>query len=106
MPWLMDQVEEQLEQVVLARTVVDSIIRNVVQNRTEEFGKLDESLRQEVLAKKAAQALEERVEPQQNVAANSNNVQPEQLEQQNVPKLEQQNVPANTEVQPEQDDVS
>ena len=46
MPWLMDQVEVQLDRVVAGRTALDGLIRAVVNQRLEAYGKLEEASRQ------------------------------------------------------------
>ncbi|XP_031569994.1 radial spoke head protein 3 homolog [Actinia tenebrosa] len=59
MPWLMERVDENLDQSMLARTLLDVIIREVVSKRQSVYGKLDEEIRQaqekEAMAKAAAQ---------------------------------------------------
>ncbi|CAH1799938.1 unnamed protein product [Owenia fusiformis] len=59
MPWLMDRVEEQLEKNVNGRTVLDGILRAVVQSRHEAFKKLEDAIRQQQLAELAAQQIAE-----------------------------------------------
>ncbi|XP_065057175.1 radial spoke head protein 3 homolog B-like [Rhopilema esculentum] len=64
MPWLMDSVETQLEKATLARKIADSIIRNVVINRHDNYTKLDEEvekrIRAAIEAARAAAAEKER----------------------------------------------
>ncbi len=38
MPWLMDQVEEQLNRVVVGRAVLDALIREIVKAREDSYG--------------------------------------------------------------------
>jgi hypothetical protein len=45
MPWLMDKTMTQVNQLVLGRTILDSIIRDVVNQRIDDYGKLEEALR-------------------------------------------------------------
>lgn len=42
MPWLMERIEVQLTKSTLGRTVLDVIIREVVQKRCEAYAKLEE----------------------------------------------------------------
>ena len=56
LPWLMDRVEEQMNKHVLGRTVMDSIIREVVLSRLQAYNKLEEQARQEQLSRDASQA--------------------------------------------------
>jgi hypothetical protein len=46
MPWLMDKTMKQVNQLVLGRTILDSIIRDVVNQRIDNYEKLAEALRQ------------------------------------------------------------
>ncbi|XP_060067741.1 radial spoke head protein 3 homolog B-like [Ylistrum balloti] len=46
MPWLMDQVKEQLHKSQLGRMVLDGILREVVSKRFDQYAKLDEKLRE------------------------------------------------------------
>lgn len=73
MPWLMERVEEQMERSVAGRTVLDGLIRQVVQQRLEAFEKLEEKMRQEALAQEVAQEApeepEERPPPVEQTAA-------------------------------------
>ena len=46
MPWLMEKTMTQVNQLVLGRTILDSIIRDVVNRRIDDYGKLEEALRQ------------------------------------------------------------
>ncbi|OWF37527.1 radial spoke head protein 3 homolog B-like [Mizuhopecten yessoensis] len=46
MPWLMDQVKEQLHKAQLGRMVLDGILREVVSKRFDQYAKLDEKLRE------------------------------------------------------------
>lgn len=55
-PWLMERVEEQIERSVLGRTVLDGLLREVVQQRADAFEKLEEKLRQEALEREEAEA--------------------------------------------------
>ncbi|NWI57430.1 RSPH3 protein, partial [Calyptomena viridis] len=43
LPWLMSEVEETLQKKVLGRTVLDSLIRTVVENRLDAFGRQTEA---------------------------------------------------------------
>ncbi|NXX79658.1 RSPH3 protein, partial [Urocolius indicus] len=43
LPWLMTEVEETLEKKILGRTVLDSLIRTVVENRLDAFSHVPES---------------------------------------------------------------
>ena len=66
LPWLMDRVEAQLNQAVLGRTVLDHLIREVVQQRREQYRALEDDLKAESPADKDAmlnQALEEEFKP-------------------------------------------
>lgn len=45
MPWLMEKTMTQVNQLVLGRTVLDSIIRDVVNQRIDDYQKLEEILR-------------------------------------------------------------
>ena len=53
----MDGVEKQLDVNMRGRIVLDGILREVVQQRTEAFDKLEAKMREEQLAQEAAQAL-------------------------------------------------
>ncbi|XP_002740588.1 radial spoke head protein 3 homolog B-like [Saccoglossus kowalevskii] len=57
MPWLMDEVEKQLGKSILSRTVLDSIIRDVVKERMAAYFELDHSVMDEERATETAQAL-------------------------------------------------
>lgn len=46
MPWLMDKTMNQVNKLVLGRTILDSIIRDVVNQRIDDYEKLAEALRQ------------------------------------------------------------
>jgi hypothetical protein len=46
MPWLMEKTMTQVNQLVLSRTILDSIIRDVVNQRIDDYDKLAETLRQ------------------------------------------------------------
>lgn len=46
MPWLMDQTMTQVNHLILGRTILDSIIRDVVHQRMDNYEKLEETLRQ------------------------------------------------------------
>ena len=46
MPWLMEKTMTQVNHLVLGRTILDSIIRNVVHQRIDDYEKLEEALRQ------------------------------------------------------------
>jgi len=46
MPWLMEKTMTQVNQLVLGRTILDSIIRDVVNQRIDDYDKLAETLRQ------------------------------------------------------------
>jgi hypothetical protein len=46
MPWLMEKTMTQVNQLVLGRTILDSIIRDVVNHRIDDYEKLAETLRQ------------------------------------------------------------
>ncbi len=46
MPWLMEQTMTQVNHLVLGRTILDSIIRDVVNQRIDDYDKLAETLRQ------------------------------------------------------------
>ncbi|CAF3202483.1 unnamed protein product [Rotaria socialis] len=46
MPWLMEKTMTQVNQLVLGRTILDSIIRDVVNQRIDDYQKLEETLRQ------------------------------------------------------------
>jgi hypothetical protein len=46
MPWLMEKTMTQVNQLVLGRTILDSIIRDVVNQRIDDYEKLAETLRQ------------------------------------------------------------
>ncbi|CAF3382395.1 unnamed protein product [Rotaria sp. Silwood1] len=48
MPWLMDRTMTQVNQLVLGRTILDSIIRDVVNQRIDNYEKLAEALIQVV----------------------------------------------------------
>ncbi|CAF1121733.1 unnamed protein product [Didymodactylos carnosus] len=45
MPWLMDRTMRQVNQLVLGRTLLDSLIRDVVSKRTDDYEKLEDTLR-------------------------------------------------------------
>jgi hypothetical protein len=45
-PWLMENTMAQVNQLVLGRTILDSIIRDVVNQRIDNYDKLAETLRQ------------------------------------------------------------
>merc|ERR1711976_190227 len=55
LPWLMDRVEGQMNKHVLGRTVMDSILREVVTTRLQAYNKLEEQARQEQLSRDASQ---------------------------------------------------
>ncbi|KAK3734063.1 hypothetical protein QZH41_015839 [Actinostola sp. cb2023] len=60
MPWLMDRVDENLNQSMTARHLLDAIIKEVVAKRLQIYGKLDEEIRQ-ILEKEAmARAAEQK----------------------------------------------
>jgi hypothetical protein len=46
MPWLMDKTMIHINQLVLGRTILDSIIRDVVNQRVDDYEKLAETLKQ------------------------------------------------------------
>ncbi len=46
MPWLMDKTMIHINQLVLGRTILDSIIRDVVNQRIDDYEKLAETLKQ------------------------------------------------------------
>jgi len=46
MPWLMEQTMTQVNRLVLGRTILDSIIRDVVNQRIDDYDKLAETLTQ------------------------------------------------------------
>jgi hypothetical protein len=46
MPWLMEKTMTQVNQLVLGRTILDSIIRDVVNQRIDDYEKLAQTLRQ------------------------------------------------------------
>ncbi len=46
MPWLMEKTMTQVNQLVLGRAILDSIIRDVVNQRIDDYDKLAETLRQ------------------------------------------------------------
>jgi hypothetical protein len=46
MPWLIEKTMTQVNQLVLGRTILDSIIRDVVNQRIDDYDKLAETLRQ------------------------------------------------------------
>ncbi len=46
MPWLMEQTMTQVNHLVLGRTILDSIIRDAVNQRIDDYDKLAETLRQ------------------------------------------------------------
>ncbi|CAF4554194.1 unnamed protein product, partial [Rotaria sp. Silwood2] len=48
MPWLIDRTMTQVNQLVLGRTILDSIIRDVVNQRVDNYEKLAEALKQAV----------------------------------------------------------
>lgn len=60
MPWLLRRVEGELNRSVISRTVLDAIIRDVVQRRFEVYHKLEEAARLAVEQEAAAKAAEER----------------------------------------------
>lgn len=60
MPWLLEKVEGELNQSIISRTVLDAIIRDVVQKRFEAYHKLEEAARLAVEQEAAAKAAEER----------------------------------------------
>ena len=45
MPWLMNKTMTQVNHLVLGRTLLDSIIRDVVHQRIDDYDKLEETLR-------------------------------------------------------------
>ena len=51
----MDRVEEQMSKHILGRTVLDSILREVVTSRLQAYNKLEEQARQEQLSKDASE---------------------------------------------------
>lgn len=63
MPWLMDCVEEQLSRNVHGRTVLDGILRAVVNSRHEAFARLEEQLRAALLAAQVSSQLSETPAP-------------------------------------------
>ena len=62
LPWLVEQLEVQLESQVSGRLVLDGLLREVVQNRTELYDKLEDRIRQELLAHGSAQQAREEKE--------------------------------------------
>ena len=56
MPWLMERVEEQIEQSLIGRTMLDALLREAVQQHHEAFARLEETQRQEALAQEVAEA--------------------------------------------------
>lgn len=46
MPWLMKETLHQVNNIVLGRVILDSILRDVVQQRIADFDQLEEILRQ------------------------------------------------------------
>ena len=46
MPWLMTKTMNQVNHLVLGRTILDSIIRDVVHQRIDDYDKLEQTLRQ------------------------------------------------------------
>jgi len=46
MPWLIEKTMTQVNQLVLGRTILDSIIRDVVHQRIDNYDQLAETLRQ------------------------------------------------------------
>ncbi|XP_071955474.1 radial spoke head protein 3 homolog B-like [Antedon mediterranea] len=57
MPWIMEQVEKQIDKSILGRTMLDAIIRDVVKARAAAYFKLEESQRDAERIAQAAQAL-------------------------------------------------
>ncbi len=45
-PWLMEKTMTQVNQLILGRTILDSIIRDVVNQRIDNYDQLAETLRQ------------------------------------------------------------
>lgn len=60
MPWLLEKVEGELNRSMVSRTVLDAIIRDVVQKRFEVYNKLEEATRLALEQEAAAKAAEER----------------------------------------------
>jgi hypothetical protein len=66
LPWLMDRVEQQLNRSILGRTVLDNLIREVVQQRIEQYNNLENNVKPETPTEKDGalqQALEEEFKP-------------------------------------------
>lgn len=73
MPWLMDQTMSQVNSLLLGRTILDAIIRDVVHQRVDNYERLEEALRQ---------VIESGVE----MATSTHDVGQEQLNESNRPK--------------------
>ena len=46
MPWLMDKTMTQVNQLVLSRNILDSIIRDVVNQRIDHYDQLAQTLQE------------------------------------------------------------
>ncbi|XP_033118105.1 radial spoke head protein 3 homolog [Anneissia japonica] len=57
MPWIMDEVEKEINKSLLGRTMLDAIIRDVVMARAAAYFKLEQSQRDAERIAQAAQAL-------------------------------------------------
>lgn len=68
MPWLLEKVEGELNRSIVSRTVLDAIIRDVVQKRFEAYHKLEEAARLALEQEAAAKAAEERKKAEEMAA--------------------------------------
>ena len=46
MPWLMQRTMTEVNQMAISRTLLDSTIRDAMNQRTDQYHRLDETLRQ------------------------------------------------------------
>ncbi|KAK2153127.1 hypothetical protein LSH36_306g03017 [Paralvinella palmiformis] len=72
LPWLMDRVEDQLNRSVLGRTVLDGLIRDVVQQRLDQYKALEEGDKSPTPVKQEGDlqdALEEEFKPLEETPA-------------------------------------
>ena len=54
MPWLTNQTMTQVNNLILGRTILDSIIRDVVHQRIDNYEKLEETLRQVTTSRRSS----------------------------------------------------
>ncbi|XP_078001458.1 radial spoke head protein 3 homolog isoform X2 [Glandiceps talaboti] len=86
MPWLMEEVEKQIGKSVLSRTVLDSIIREVVKQRMEAYFDLNQSAAEdgEKLAEAAQALVDQQLKADEQPAATESEKPAEEAEKTEV----------------------